>query len=193
MPYRDLYEICQKQSLHIPRNFIKSEVLRLTGKEKIRVVCTDSDPSLCRGMFISFGNNESNIARQCGCDVIVLARGMNRCWQRIVYIKELMHLFDAHAESTFGGHEFDTLLSEMSGAETPTRSPQWRSEIKAFWMALACLCPEDKRINFMELRKSGKIDDYSIALQLRIPQQYVPRLFQQNYGLIIQEILNNGS
>lgn len=58
----------------------------------------------------------------------------------------------------------EKLLTELSGAVDPTNpSPQLRSDGRAFWMALAVLCPEKHRLEFEKQRKAGEINDYGIA------------------------------
>jgi hypothetical protein len=98
----------------------------------------------------------------------------------------MMHVFDDPDEASDTGEEFDNQLADFSGPSSPNRSPQFVSEVKAFWMALGVLCPESTRLQLEEDRRDGKIDDYSIALRFLIPEQYVPRIFQADYLGIIE-------
>lgn len=198
MSYGELYDYCQKQNPHISRDLIRDKVLQLTGVNRISVVKSAMEIEVCRGYFLSARNTDHQFVRQHGTHVIVLARGMNRCWDRFVYIKwdrfvyikELMHLFDQDAEKTGTAEEFDRQLTELFGGPlTPDNaSPQIISENKAFWMALGALCPESARQECKGLIDKELIDEYGIALKLRIPQQYVNRLFQENF-LDIMKIL----
>lgn len=96
-------------------------------------------------------------------------------------VKELMHLLDGASSATDSGDSFEKLLTELTGPGSPDRSPQMDAEIECFWRALACLCPERFRTEFADDRRKNHIDDYGIALKLRIPQQYVPHLFSPVY------------
>lgn len=149
------------------------------------------DISVCRGMYLSAQNTNNRFVQQHGNHVIVLARELkeNYCWSRFIFIKELMHLFDDPKEATDSGDAFDKLLSELSGPGTES-SYQFQSELKCFWMALAAFCPEENRREFEKQRADGHIDNYGIALQLRIPEQYVPRLFENRYRVIIDQLIS---
>jgi hypothetical protein len=51
------------------------------------------------------------------------------------------------------------------------------------------LCPEKSRLAYKADIDKGHIDYYSIALQLRIPEQYVPSLFAKHYLDTIGKII----
>ncbi|AWD21111.1 hypothetical protein B6K69_05045 [Fuscovulum blasticum] len=91
-----------------------------------------------------------------------------------------MHVFDAENAKTSTPELFQSLIDEF-GAANETPSDQMLSEFASFWRALGILCPEKQREQFERERTDLKIDDYEIALRLRIPQQYVPRLFEPRY------------
>jgi hypothetical protein len=63
------------------------------------------------------------------------------------------------------------------------------AEVACFWRALAALCPEETRKQFKTAFQNNQIDFYSEALRLRVPEQYVTRLFDPNYEKIIAPLL----
>jgi hypothetical protein len=156
-------------------------VLALTGINRVRHFRTGLDTAVCRGFYLSAQNADNHFVRIAGGRVVVTARGLNRCWERFVYIKELMHLFDKGDSATDTGDAFDALLSEFIAPGATASSKQMESEAIAFWRALAAFCPEKLRLELKDERDHNRIDDYAIALRLRIPEQYVPCLFDQNY------------
>lgn len=193
MAYADLYAYCQTLDPKIKRNALRDKVLEITGTPRLSVMKTDLDISACRGFYLSARNLENRIVQQHGCCVIVLARdGLNHCWERFVFVKELMHLFDDPKEATDSGEVFDEVLKDIL-PNTPSHTPQARSEYMCFWMALGALCPESLRREFAEERAAGRMDDYAIALRLRIPQNYVGMLFQPRYQTLLGPITPNGS
>lgn len=142
------------------------------------------DIKVCRGMYLSAHNQTERIVQQLGCHVVVMPReGNNYCWERFVEVKEYMHVFDSVDEATDTGEEFDALLKEFTSSEDMRRSEQMNGEIKAFWRALAVLCPESYRQALIAERaeKGAQMSDYSVALRLRIPEQYAPTLFEPWY------------
>ncbi|MBF0562889.1 MAG: hypothetical protein HQL37_12925 [Alphaproteobacteria bacterium] len=180
MTFSQLYDHCQTLLPKIKRNDLKDKVIELSCRGKIRTMKTTLDVASCRGFYLSAGNCDHQFVKQHGSTVIVLARGLNPCWERFVFTKELMHHFDDPAEASDSGDKFERMLEDLvpGGRE---RSPQADSEVACFWMALAVLCPESYRKKFDAERRAGRLDDYAIALQLRIPQVYVHRLFEDQY------------
>jgi hypothetical protein len=85
----------------------------LTGVN-VTVVKDSVDITACRGYFISMEDSDSKFFKQLGgnVNVIVLARDLNYCWERLTYVKELMHLFDSQAEKTSSPELFVDLLGE---------------------------------------------------------------------------------
>lgn len=101
-----------------------------------------------------------------------MARGLNRCWYRFVFVKELMHMLDSPDEAADNAATFDLLLTELSGHGSLEKSNAYYSEMKAFWMALGLLCPEGVRQQIKGDKAAGA-SDYSLAYRLKIPELYV--------------------
>jgi len=178
--FQDLYAFAQNQAVHVNRNAIKAECLRISDAEDIKFIRAGLDPSITRGYWLTPQNKDHHLVRQFGCHVVVSARGLNRCWERFVVVKEMMHLFDDEKQKTDDSEKFQSLLSEFASPMI-VNSDQMVPEISSFWRALSVLCPERTRCDFQYQRKHKQIDDYEIALRLRIPAQYVPRLFEERY------------
>jgi len=191
MTYKSLYESIQSHELPINRNFVREKIIEVARVQKLTIVASGLDTNVCRGYFLHAQNTENPLVRQCGGYVVVFARSLNRCWQRLVITKEMMHLFDNEEAATDTGEKFEHALSELFEVSSPSPSLQTQSEFNCFWMALGILCPEHLRQKFMKDRKSGHLDDYSIALKLRIPERYVPRLFTARYQQEIERLLRN--
>jgi hypothetical protein len=187
MGYRQLYEQCQNLQPAVSRRKIYPLVLAETGLNGIRHVTTTLDTTVCRGLYLSARNKEARLVQQVGGTVIVTARGMNYCWTRFVFVKELMHAFDNPKAAADNGDAFDTQLQDLSGPAT-TLSPQGEAEYLSFWMALGVLCPEATRLAFHDRLAAKQIDHYAIALELRIPEQYVPLLFEARYKTLIASL-----
>lgn len=187
MSYAILYAECQKERVHVRRNVVRDKVLKLNGLNRIPLVRTSLDTSVCRGFYASATNKNHRIVEQFGSSVVVVARGLNRCWERFVYVKELMHVFDGIDEATDSGEKFESMLEELVMPTFAKWSPQMMSEMKCFWRAMGALCPENIRLEMAEKRTKGQIDDYGIALAFRIPQQYVRHMFEVDYPARIKE------
>ena len=188
MSYRALYDSIQPLPVHIRRKLIRTKVQEIAEAPGIQVLASALDTRSVRGFYVSPRNVNHPLVKQFGRHVIVVARGLNRCWTRFIMVKELMHLLDEVEEATDTGDEFETMLSELN-VPSKEKSPQTLAELKAFWMALGVLCPENIRLELQREREEGRIDDYSIALRLRIPEAYVHNLFTPRYSVNIQAII----
>ena len=189
MPYRELYEHAQTLTVPVSRNSLRDKAIEIAGVPKVAHVRATMDLDVSRGFWLTPTNTDHHLVRQHGSHVIVTGRDLNRCWERIVYVKELMHLFDDEAGKASSVYDFDSLLSEFASPVPTDRSHQMTSEIVALWRALALLCPENQRRQFAAERTELKVGDYEIALRLRIPEYHVPRLFSSTFDSILQTIL----
>ncbi len=161
--------------------------MRLTGKNQVKHIRTDLDVDVCRGFFLSAKNGDARLVQQVGGTVIATARGLNDCWERFVFVKELMHLFEDPDKATDTGTKFDTLLNEFA---QPSRDPSgpMQSEIECFWMAGSVLCPQNTRLDYRRKLEERLIDPMGIATDLKIPAMYVPRLFDPRYDKFLTEL-----
>jgi len=184
--YKDLYDYCQTLSIKVSRKFILRKILEITDIGQIKSVKTCLDVNASRGMFLSATNTNHRIVEQLGCNVILLARDQNYCWERFVNTKELMHVFDSNEQVADLPEKLERILTSFQVSSTGDQVII--SEHIGFWRALACLCPEKYRLQFKEELDNNLTDYYSIALKLRIPEQIVPQLFIDNYEEIIAHI-----
>ena len=187
MGYRELYKQCSALPLVVSRRQLYPAVLKETGIHRIRHAISTMDTTICRGMYLSARNEQARLVQQMGSHVIVTARGLNSCWERFVFVKELMHAFDDPTAAADNGEAFDIQLQDLSGPAT-TLSPQGEAEFLSFWMALGVLCPEPHRLRFRDRLTAKQIDHYAIALELRIPELYVPLLFEPRFATIIKSL-----
>lgn len=182
MGYKKLYQFCQDLEPGARRWAIRDQVLKLTQHEKLPAVVSGLDTAICRGMYLSLRNTDHPFIKQNGCNVVVLARGLEKPWDRVIFLKETMHLFDDPIEATDSGDKFEQLLNDFS-TSTSLASPSvaFQAELKCFWMAMGAICPEKFRQQILTERKNGTLNEYAVALKLRIPTNYVPRLYDPRF------------
>lgn len=149
---------------------------------------TSMDVNVSRGFFVSAKNPECDFYKQIGGEAIIVARELNYCWERFVYTKELMHMFDDPQEYVNSKESLKSLLNNFEIQTLANSREPFQSEIIAFWRALCCLCPEKNRQEFLILFDKGHIDTYGIALQLCIPEQYIPKLLDNKFLQTIEKI-----
>jgi len=188
--FTELYNFCQNLPCppSISRKVIGSKIQEIVG-ESVKVMKHGFNNDVLRGAFLSANSGSRFVAQNGGKPVVVVARGMTEDWDRLVEVKEMMHLFDEEDEMTSSAGEFEELLNSLV-APSSFVSPQFRSEIEAIYMALACFCPEPARQQFMKEIKSGHTEEYEVALKLRLPQQYARVLLTEHFSSVIQRIIN---
>lgn len=187
--FKELYDFCQRLPCppSISRNLICGKVQDIMDQQ-VRIVKHGLDTNVLRGLFLS-GQSTSRFVKQNGGNpVIVIARGMSEDWDRLVQVKEMMHLFDEEEEMTSSAAQFEELLNSLT-APSGIVAPQLRTEFEAVYMALACFCPEPARQQFIKDIQAGHTEEYEVALKLRLPKQFVKTLLTPHFGNVIQHIL----
>jgi Zn-dependent peptidase ImmA (M78 family) len=189
MSYVDLHQHCCGLNPYIKRKAIYEKVLKIKGVSRVAHVIMELDTTSCRGLYLSSKNTNHPFVRQNGGHVVVTARGLSSVWQRFVFLKELMHVFDDPDEATDSGDAFERLLAEFT-QPTPTQgwSPQMEAEIDSFWMATNLICPQKAR-DSLRSRASDPDELPKIAKEVGIPESHVQYLFAANYEQIIAEII----
>ena len=98
-----------------------------------------------------------------------------------------MHAFDAPEEKTDTEAKFD-LQIERFGDPNADISPQYRAETKAFWRALAALCPEVARREFKEAINNSETSVPVVAARLGIPARPTEILLRDDFLPIIERL-----
>lgn len=188
--FKELYDYCQTLEPKVSTKLLERKILELSGVEKVKTIIDGLNVNEIRGYFLSASNTNSAFVKQNGCDVIVIARDLNECWKRFVRAKELMHLLDSKANKTSDSEQFRGLLTDFEQpAPMEQRSEHYQSEVNCLWMAIACLCPEKARQEFLADFHKGRIDHYSIAVRLKIPQLHVKVLLRDDFMENIDKVL----
>ena len=179
MSFRELYKFRQGLDSKVGRNEIIAKVADLKKIAVPRVMKTTLDTTKCRGFYLSARNIDHPFVKMHGTTVIVLARGLNYCWDRAVLLKELMHIWDDPSEAVDTGATFEQQLTGMGLKEFDSKPA--RAEYMCIWKALLLFCREDDRQALLKEEGAGPADTYSIALKLRMPEFYVPLLLGDSF------------
>lgn len=185
--FEKLYDFCQTQSLPISRNTIRDKIVELTGSP---VVCRvhGFNTRILRGYYLASDDQFGKFPAEAGKTVVLLARNLDKNWERLVYVKELMHVFDTSLTDT--PEKFEELFKALlvQHAPTTTQSTLLQSEHLAVWLALMCLCPEKDREALKVQYLAKAIDAYEVASRVKIPEAFVPYLFAHDFACIKQVI-----
>lgn len=192
MSYAKLYEWAQTQDISIKRTAIRDKVAEIVGYQ-IGFCQDELDVNILRGYWLKGPQIDASKFRSFSKDngaVIVWARdNMNRCWSRLVVAKELMHAFDKAESNTSNSQDFESLIEYFSAGVVNPSNPQAQiiAENSALLRALGILCPQKDITSLRDMRDSKIISDYDVALAFRMPEQFVPIVFEPNFAEIIRD------
>lgn len=187
MSFSILYDRVQAQKPKISTGWLRDQVIDLTEINSVKEQWTGVlDESTIRGYYVE-GPQGPPVPLREHESLIVLARSMTQDWRRIVYTKELMHAFDEPDEKTDTPEKFDKQIDRFGDPNAETNA-QFKAETKAFWRALAVLCPEEYRLEQKKLFEAGKTSLDVVAARLKIPVPYVGELFRDDFLTILNHI-----
>jgi len=121
--------------------------------------------------------------------LITYRHNLNDCASRLVWFKEIMHVFDGPEAETNSAEKYMTLMSEIENRPI-SPSGAYLSELNATWMALLALCPKEFRDDAVARLKANKVTEYEVALEFLIPESVVSALrsdqYDQAYATLVQ-------
>lgn len=159
--------------LPIGVNAVKAQIIDLGIQDEIRFHMVDIDPSILRGMIYRYTKHSAPYSEPIFCSEICLAKDQEYEWQRVVAVKELLHITDTDAETAQSEKAVDKLIERLSLPfelrEETKSSMNDRSHVLP---ALAILVPKDIRAMLRDLRAQDKITDIDVARMAKIPDRY---------------------
>lgn len=189
MSYVELHGRCQGLQPYIKRGTIYQHVLDIRGIARVTHVRMGLDTSSCRGLYLSAQNTDHPFVRQNGGHVIITARGLSPLWDRFIFIKELMHIFDDPVEATDSGDAFERLLTELTTQSAEKWSPQMEAEIDCFWMAAAVMCPTERRADCKKRYEQDPSQLDKIVEEIGMPAHSVVHLLSPTFDNMMKKIL----
>jgi hypothetical protein len=120
--------------------------------------------------------------------IICFSDELNRCWQRLVCTKELMHVFDGTQGRTNSRDRFITLLAELETAPRyEDASAMFKTERDALWKAILVLCPE--RLHRQYIKPGLTAEEIGdVAQSLRVPVQAVRAIASPYYQTALENL-----
>lgn len=126
---------------------------------------------------------------------IILAEGLDAAvphMERFVAIKELMHCYFECDDGSATNSQImlETHVRQFFGASAMTQSLHVQAEFTALWMAVAILCPEQRRKMYQTKVANKEIDVQVVVDALKAPEHIVLLLLSDQFEDEIREILN---
>ncbi len=187
MKYSALYQISEEYmaSRHkdgkrpiIPVRMLSAKISRnVNWLDRVRfypIDCQEGDPI---GHYECIaGQDAAYDAENAWMATITYDSSLNVCWSRLVWCKELMHVFDTEDGQINSSEKYSGFLEEIE-LEPLNPTESYISENNAKWMALMLLCPKSERDQL--LRNGHTMSEYEIALQsVLVSRKTVSRAIQ---------------
>jgi len=187
MSYEILYNEVQDLEPKISTKMLRNRALDLTQFTKIKEQWTGIiDKKIIRGFFIE-GPMGPPVPLKRDEALIVLVRGLEKDWRRLVYTKELMHVFDRPEEKANTPEKYD-LQAQRYSDPTAEASSYYKASITAYWRALGLLCPEKHRLDYKRAIEADEMSIEVVAAKLKIPARHVLELFRDDFPAIIENV-----
>ena len=187
MSFSALYDAVQTIDGKISSRWLRDKSLELSGVARVREQWTSVlDIASMQGFFVE-GPIGPPVPLLDNEVMIVIARECDKHRRRFVFTKELMHVFDTPEEKADTAEKFDAQAERFRDPDVAS-SPGYRAEIKAFWRALAVLCQENRRLQYMQSIEDEKMSLEVIATALQIPAAYARNLFRVDFLKIVGQV-----
>lgn len=122
--------------------------------------------------------------------LITYRNNLNDCNSRLVWFKEIMHVFDGPDAETDSAEKYMTLMSEIENRPI-SPSGAYLSEINATWMALLALCPKEFRDEAVGRLERDEVTEYEVALEFKIPEGVISGLRSSQYDNAYEMLILN--
>lgn len=189
MSFSKLYAYVQSIEGRVSRKQLRPKILELTGREP-RVFHTHMDTLLVRGMFIDYVPGSKYSKWSGGQPCILIARNQDDIWKRFVEIKELMHTFDDGLDRIGTDSDFAQLLEYFTAPGSGLVQQNHLSDGLGVVKALACVCSESTRQEYVRKCDNDEITLAEMARELRIPEVYVSWLLVPNFKSLVMRLIS---
>ena len=187
MSFARLYDEVQLIKGKVSTRWLREQAISLSQINRVKEQWTSAlDSEHMRGFYIE-GPLEPPVPLLDNESLIVLCRGLPRHWRRLVYTKELMHVFDKPEEKADNPEKF---VAQVERFRDPTSAPtpQYQAEEKALWRALAVLCQENRRADYERQLAAKEVSIDFIATALQLPAVYTRHLFREDFLAVVEHI-----
>ncbi len=186
-------EVSENGSYPVSALKVKKWIIENGYEGEIHFCPCDFDPNILKGQLRQEFTPANMYAANHSVSNILFSKGMTRCWQRFVCVKEMIHIFDPLKASTNTYEEIERLTSHLANPPpTIDTSIEYAADMSAQYKAMLVLAPL-KLVNSLkaEYAASGN-DNLLMAQKLLIPENYVEFIFSSDYPRIYNVLYNLG-
>ena len=162
------HEICDKKLHQCAQD--------ITGK-RVTHITVEMDKKVWRGIYCSASETVQDLFG-INNDVIITAEGLRKPWERFIFTKELMHIFEK--DGVDSSQKLRSVFNQITNPTNPF-SEDMVKETEAFYLALGVLCNERDRRLFHSEYKKQSLDYKDIGERVNLPEERMFHYFSERY------------
>ena len=179
------------ERLPIPVNVVRDQIVDLGVQDEITFHFVETDPSILRGLIYRFVRHSAPYSAPRYCSHICISKNMEPEWQRVVAVKELLHITDTSTETAESEGAVEKLLERMAlPFEIREETNSSFNDRARILPALAILVPKECRTILRDLRSQDKITPLDVARMAKIPDRYGALVISEQFEEVVASIVN---
>ncbi len=181
-------------------NDVRDKLIEFGVQDEIRFHFVKMDPEKIRGMLHRYTKHNSAYGDPVLCSEIIISEDMgheNKYWQRLVAVKELVHIIDSPEMRADHQTEVDTLIKNFSippeirnnkNSGTIKTKPYLNDRMGIF-IALAILVPAECR-KILRSLYNVSLSSLEIADIAKIPERYISIVMDEEFDQIVETFIS---
>lgn len=184
--------------LHIDVNDVRDRLVAMGVEDQILFHFVKMDKDRIRGLLHRYIKTNAVYGEPQYCSDILIPVDMGEeqeAWQRLVAVKEMLHITDSEPLSAESSAAVDNLFTQFS-LPPELRDDKFDGPGKSFlndrvriYAALAVLVPCDARDILRPLYVADKLSDREIAEIAKVPIRYIPTIMAESFDAFIGAII----
>lgn len=185
-----------RTELHIDVNEVRDQLVLMGVQDRILFHFVKLDKDKIRGLLDRYIKQVVPYAEPVYCSDILIPIDMGdekEAWQRLVAVKEMLHITDSDALNAETPEEVNNLFEkfslppELREHSLPTDGPgkSFLNDRVRIYTALAVLVPTAARDILRPLYVAKKLSGREIAELAKVPQRYIPTLMAEDFDSAI--------
>lgn len=171
-------------------NTVRDQIVELGIQDEIRFHLVDVDPKILRGLIYRYIKHSAPYSEPIRCSDICLSKDQEYEWQRLVAVKELLHITDTDAQTAQSEKAVEILIERLAlPFEFMQETKSSLNDRNHIIPALGILVPKQCRELLRQLKAENRITDIDVARIAKIPDRFGGLVLSEHFERAIEIIL----
>lgn len=186
-------------TLHVDVNDVRDHLIAIGVQDEIEFRFVKMDATKIRGLLHRYTRSSGVYGEPVLCSDIIIPVDMGdeqEAWQRLVAVKELIHIIDCDSLTAQSEAAIDNLFEQFSlppelrapHDDTPIKKSFLNDRVRIYF-ALAVLIPLACRQALRPLYRDGRLSVREIAEIARVPARYIGGVMDEDFETLIQTFI----